>query len=159
MLNTITVMGRLTANPTLRFTQSGLPVCTFSVACQRDYKSANSDSRETDFIDITAWRKTAEFVSKYFRKGRMAIIDGRLQIRDWMDRDGNKRRSAEVIANSVNFGDSRPQDQAAQAPAYSGNNAAPAYPGTSPAPAYTGNSTAQEPGWSDTQYPDRDLPF
>ena len=116
MLNHITLMGRLVRDPELRRTQSGLPVCSFSIACQRDFKSADGE-KATDFIDIVAWRSTAEFVSKYFTKGRMAVVDGRLQLRDWTDRDGNKRRSAEVLANSVHFGDSRPQAQQEQ-PAY-----------------------------------------
>ena len=141
MLNHITVMGRLTRDPELCHTQSGLPVCSFSVACQRDFKSADGE-RTVDYIDIVAWRSTAEFVSKYFTKGRMAVVDGRLQLRDWADRDGNNRRSAEVIANSVNFGDSRPQDQAA------------------PVPAYAGVSAAAGQGWSDISEPDDgDLPF
>lgn len=116
MLNHITLMGRLTRDPELRHTQSGLPVCSFSIACQRDFKSADGE-RAVDYIDIVAWRSTAEFVSKYFSKGRMAVVDGRLQLRDWTDRDGNNRRSAEVIADSVNFGDSRPQQQNQPAPA------------------------------------------
>ena len=117
MLNHITVMGRLVRDPELRHTQSGLPVCSFSIACERDYKDAGGD-KQTDFIDIVAWRNTAEFVSKYFTKGRMAVVDGRLQLRDWTDREGNKRRSAEILANSINFGDSRPRDaEAAPQPA------------------------------------------
>ena len=110
MLNHIVLMGRLTRDPVLRHTQNGTPVCSFSIACERDYKDTNGD-RPVDFIDIVAWRP-AEFVSKYFTKGRMAVIDGRLELRDWTDRDGNKRRSAEIVANSVNFGDSKPQNQA-----------------------------------------------
>ena len=109
MLNHITVMGRLVRDPELRHTQSGLPVCSFSIACERDYKDAGGD-KQTDFIDIVAWRNTAEFVSKYFTKGRMAVVDGRLQLRDWTDREGTKRRSAEILANTINFGDSRPRD-------------------------------------------------
>jgi len=109
-------MGHLTASPELRHTQSGIPVCSFTIACDRDYKNANGE-KETDFIDIVAWRNTAEFVSKYFTKGRMAVVDGRLAIRGWTDRDGNKRRNAEIVANSVNFGDSKPQQQNQTAPA------------------------------------------
>lgn len=127
MLNHIVTMGRLTRDPELRHTQSGLPVCSFSIACDRDYKGADGE-KATDFLDIVAWRQTAEFVSKYFTKGRMAVVDGRLQLRDWTDRDGNKRRSAEIVANSVNFGDSKPKDrdQAAPAGAYSGGYGAEA---------------------------------
>jgi single-strand DNA-binding protein len=106
MLNKIVVMGRLTRDPELRRTQSGLSVTSFSVACDRDFKS-QSGEKETDFIDIVAWRNTAEFVSKYFAKGRMAVVTGRLQIRNWQDKEGNKRRSAEVVADNVYFGDSK----------------------------------------------------
>ena len=118
MLNRITVMGRLVRDPELHYTQSGTAVCSFSVACDRDYKDKATNEKATDFIDIVAWRNTAEFVSKYMTKGRMAVVDGRLQLRDWVDRDGNKRRSAEIVATSVNFGDSKPQNQAAPAPSY-----------------------------------------
>ena len=106
MLNKIIVMGRLTRDPELRRTQSGLSVTSFSVACDRDFKS-QSGEKETDFIDIVAWRTTAEFVCKYFSKGRMAVVEGRLQIRDWQDNNGNKRRSAEIVADNVYFGDSK----------------------------------------------------
>ena len=106
MLNKIFLMGRLTRDPELRRTASGTAVTSFSLAVDRDFKSQNGE-KETDFIDIVAWRSTAEFVSKYFSKGRMAVVEGRLQIRDWTDRDGGKRRSAEVIADNVYFGDSR----------------------------------------------------
>ena len=106
MLNKIILMGRLTRDPELRRTQSGTAVTSFSLAVERDYKS-QSGEKETDFIDIVAWRNTADFVSKYFTKGRMAIVKGRLQIRDWTDKDGGKRRSAEVIADNVYFGDSK----------------------------------------------------
>ena len=107
MLNKIFIMGRLTRDPELRRTQSGTPVTSFSLAVDRDFKS-QSGEKETDFIDVVAWRQTAEFVARYFTKGRMAVVEGRLQIRDWQDRDGNKRRSAEINADNVYFGDSRP---------------------------------------------------
>ncbi len=106
MLNRIVLMGRLTRDPELRRTQSGTAVTSFSIACDRDFKS-QSGEKETDFIDIVAWRGTAEFVSKYFAKGRMAIVEGRLQIRDWTDNNGGKRRSAEVVADNIYFGDSK----------------------------------------------------
>ena len=106
MLNRIILMGRLTRDPELRRTQSGTAVTSFSLAVDRDFKS-QSGEKETDFIDIVAWRNTAEFVSKYFAKGRMAVAEGRLQIRDWTDREGGKRRSAEVVADNVYFGDSK----------------------------------------------------
>ena len=116
MLNKIVIMGRMTRDPELRRTQSGTAVTSFSIACDRDFKS-QSGEKETDFIDVVAWRSTAEFVCKYFTKGRMAVVVGRLQIRDWTDREGGKRRSAEVVADSVYFGDSRPrEDQGASAP-------------------------------------------
>ena len=115
MLNHIVTMGRLTADPIRRVTASGIPVTSFSIACDRDFKNADGE-KVTDFIDCVAWRNTAEFVSKYFTKGRMAVVDGRLQLRDWIDREGNKRRSAEIVVNSVNFGDSRPKEQSQAAP-------------------------------------------
>ena len=119
MLNRIVLMGRLTRDPELRRTQSGTAVTSFSIACDRDFKS-QSGEKETDFIDIVAWRGTAEFVSKYFAKGRMAIVEGRLQIRDWTDNNGSKRRSAEVIADNIYFGDSKrdsaPSDYGAPPP-------------------------------------------
>lgn len=107
-LNHISIMGRLTKDPELRRTGSGLPVTSFTLAVDRDFKNPATGEKETDFIDIVAWRNTAEFVSKNFAKGRVAIADGKLQIRTWMDRDGNKRRNAEVIADNVYFGDSKP---------------------------------------------------
>ena len=107
MLNRIILMGRLTRDPELRHTQSGTAVASFTLAVDRDFKSRDGGDRATEFIDIEAWRSTAEFVSKYFTKGRMAVVEGRLQIRDWPDRDGGKRRSAEVIADNVYFGDSK----------------------------------------------------
>ena len=106
MLNKIIIMGRLTRDPELRRTGSGTAVTSFSLAVDRDFKS-QSGEKETDFIDVVAWRSTAEFVSKYFTKGRMAVVEGRLQIRDWTDKDGGKRRSAEVVADNVYFGDSK----------------------------------------------------
>ena len=106
MLNRIILMGRLTRDPELRRTGSGTAVTSFSLAVDRDFKS-QSGEKETDFIDIVAWRSTAEFVSKYFTKGRMAVVSGRLQIRNWQDKDGNKRRTAEVVADNVYFGDSK----------------------------------------------------
>ena len=106
MLNKIILMGRLTRDPELRRTQSGTAVASFTIAVDRDYRAASGE-KETDFIDIVAWRGTGEFVSKYFAKGRMAVVEGRLQIRDWTDKDGGRRRSAEVVADNVYFGDSR----------------------------------------------------
>ena len=106
MLNRIIVMGRMTRDPELRRTNSGTAVASFSLAVDRDFKSLSGE-KETDFIDVVVWRNTAEFVSKYFSKGRMAVVEGRLQLRDWTDKDGNKRRTAEIVADSVYFGDSK----------------------------------------------------
>ena len=107
MLNKIFLMGRLTRDPELRRTQTGTPVASFSLAVDRDFKDKSTGERATDFIDVVAWRQTGEFVSRYFTKGRMAVVEGRLQMRDWTDKDGNKRRSAEVVADNVYFGDSK----------------------------------------------------
>ena len=119
MLNRIILMGRLTRDPELRRTGSGTAVTSFSLAVDRDFKS-QSGEKETDFIDIVAWRNTAEFVSKFFTKGRMAVVEGRLQIRDWTDKEGGKRRSAEVIADNVYFGDSKPKNGGENVPAFNG---------------------------------------
>jgi single-strand DNA-binding protein len=100
-------MGRLTRDPELRRTGSGVAVASFTVAVDRDFGKNENGEKETDFIDCNAWRGTGEFVSKYFTKGSMAIVSGRLQIRNWTDKDGNKRRNAEVVADSVYFGDSK----------------------------------------------------
>ncbi|WP_297200223.1 single-stranded DNA-binding protein [uncultured Flavonifractor sp.] len=107
MLNRIILMGRLTRDPELRHTQTGTAVASFTLAVDRDFKDRTTGEKATDFIDIVAWRQTAEFVSRFFTKGRMAVVEGRLQLRDWTDRDGNKRRSAEVVAENVYFGDSK----------------------------------------------------
>ena len=110
MLNHITIMGRLTRDPELRYTQSQPPVASFTLAVDRDFGSRDGGEKQTDFIDCVAWRQTAEFVSKYFTKGSMAVVSGRLQIRDWTDRDGGKRRSAEVVVDNMYFGESRRRD-------------------------------------------------
>ncbi|MBQ1242027.1 MAG: single-stranded DNA-binding protein [Oscillospiraceae bacterium] len=117
MLNRVIIMGRLTRDPELRRTQSGTAVTSFSLAVDRDFKSRESGEKATDFIDVVAWRSTAEFVSQYFTKGRMAVVEGRLQIRDWKDKDGNNRRTAEVVADNVYFGDSK-RDGAAPSSGY-----------------------------------------
>lgn len=109
MLNHIVLYGRIVRDPELRQTGTGTSVCSFSVACDRDYKPENGE-RETDFVDIVAWRHTGEFVSKWFGKGDPIIVDGRLQIRDWTDKDGNKRRSAEIVAENVYFAGSKRSD-------------------------------------------------
>ena len=110
MLIHITIMGRLTRDPELRYTQSQTPVASFTLAVDRDFGSRDGGEKQTDFIDCVAWRQTAEFVSKYFTKGSMAVVSGRLQIRDWTDRDGGKRRSAEVVVDNMYFGESRRRD-------------------------------------------------
>ena len=123
MLNRIVLMGRLTRDPELRRTGSGTAVSSFSIAVDRDFKGQGGE-KETDFIDIVAWRNTAEFVSKYFTKGRMAVVEGRLQIRDWKDKEGNNRRSAEVVADNVYFGDGK-RDGDAAGGSYTGGQTAP----------------------------------
>lgn len=136
MLNKIFIMGRLTRDPELRRTQTGTPVASFSLAVDRDFKDKSTGERATDFIDVVAWRQTAEFVSRYFAKGRMAVVEGRLQIRDWTDKEGGKRRSAEVIADNIYFGDSKRDSEGAgsysggyhQAGGYSAAPSAPADP-------------------------------
>ena len=107
MLNHITIMGRLTRDPELRHTQSQTPVASFTLAVDRDFGGRDGAEKQTDFIDCVAWRQTAEFVSKYFSKGRMAVVSGRLQISAYTDRDGNKRNRAEVVVDNAYFGDSR----------------------------------------------------
>lgn len=106
MLNKIFIMGRLTRDPELRTTNSGTSVASFSLAVDRNYKGADGE-KETDFIDCVAWRQTGEFAAKYFTKGRMTVVEGRLQIRPWTDKEGNNRRSAEVIVDNMYFGDSK----------------------------------------------------
>ena len=143
MLNHITIMGRLTRDPELRRTGSGIAVASFSVAVDRDFSGRDGGEKETDFIDCVAWRQTGEFVSKYFTKGSMIVVSGRLQIRSWTDKDGNKRRTAEVVADNVYFGESRRSNEGNSSyggNAYGGNSsysapAAPAYGGGYSAPA------------------------
>ena len=119
MLNHVTIMGRLTRDPELRRTGSGIAVASFTVAVDRDFGGRDGGEKETDFIDCVAWRQTGEFVSKYFTKGRMIVVSGRLQIRSWTDKDGNKRRTAEVVADNCYFGDSRRDSESGSS--YGGN--------------------------------------
>lgn len=135
MLNKIFIMGRLTRDPELRRTQSGTAVAGFALAVDRDYKNADG-TKETDFIEVVAWRTTAEFVSKYFAKGRMAVVEGRLQIRDWTDKEGSKRRSAEVVADNVYFGDSKKE----------GDSSGGSYGGSSGGYKAAGKAVDVEPG-------------
>ena len=107
MLNHITIMGRLVRDPELRRTGSGVAVASFRVAVDRDYSPKDGGERKADFIDCVAWRQTGEFISKYFAKGRMIVVDGRLEMRDWTDKDGNKRTSAEINVANAYFGDSK----------------------------------------------------
>jgi single-strand DNA-binding protein len=149
MLNHITLMGRLTRDPELRYTQSGTPVASFSLAVDRDFSSRDGGERQTDFIDIVAWRQTGEFVSKYFTKGSMAVVSGRLQIRDWQDKDGNKRRSAEVVAENVYFGESK-----------RGSEGAPsAASGRSSGGGYESEFKSSGSAFSELDSGDGDLPF
>ena len=131
MLNHITIMGRLVRDPELRRTGSGIAVTSFTLAVDRDYKSNNGE-KETDFIECVAWRNTGEFVGKYFTKGRMAVVSGKLQIRGWTDKDGNKRRTAEVLAENVYFADSN--KEASESNAIAGGFTPPAYPASSYVP-------------------------
>ena len=130
MLNHITIMGRLTRDPELRRTGSGTPVASFTMAVDRDYSGKDGGEKETDFIDIVAWRQTGEFVSKYFTKGRMAVVSGRLQIRKWQNKDGENRYSTEVVADHVYFGDSKKESSGGESygNSYGGGFPAPAYP-------------------------------
>lgn len=107
MMNKIFLQGRLTADPELRHTQSGIAVASFTLAVDRDFKNKETGEKTADFINIVAWRQTGEFVSRYFSKGRMAIVEGRLQIRSYTDKEGNRRTAADVVADNVYFGDSR----------------------------------------------------
>ena len=165
MLNHITIMGRLTRDPELRRTGSGIAVASFTVAVDRDFGGRDGGERETDFIDCVAWRQTGEFVSKYFTKGRMIVVSGRLQIRSWTDKDGNKRRTAEVVADNCYFGDSKREEGSS----YGGNT----YGGNSygnnnyggfnaPAPSYGGYSAPAAAPASDfamLEDDDAQLPF
>ena len=154
MLNRIILMGRLTRDPELRHTQSGVAVASFTLAVDRDFKDRSTGEKATDFIDVVAWRQTGEFVSRYFTKGRLAVVEGRLQLRDWTDRDGNKRRSAEVVADNVYFGDSK-RDAESSGGGYYSRPAAPAAPS---APDYGMPSPADDQ-FSDLADDDGELPF
>ena len=167
MLNHITIMGRLTRDPELRRTGSGIAVASFTLAVDRDFSPKDGGERETDFIDCVAWRQTGEFVSKYFTKGRMAVVSGRLQIRNWNDKDGNKRRSAEVVADNVYFGDSKRDDQGGSSSyggnAYGGNSYGGGYGAPAPAAGgFGGYAAPSGPSASDFAMLDDDdaqLPF
>ena len=157
MLNHITIMGRLTRDPELRYTQSNTPVATFRVAVDRDYTPRDGGERQTDFIDCVAWRSTGEFVSKYFQKGSMAVVSGRLQMREWTDKEGNRRTTAEVVADNVYFGESkRSRDESGFGgnSSYSGNAGNSGYSSRPSAPAISAGA------FSDlSSDDDGDLPF
>ncbi len=164
MLNHIVLMGRLTRDPELRRTGTGIAVASFSIAVDRDFGSKETGEKETDFIDIVAWRNTAEFVSKYFTKGRMAVVSGRLQIRNWNDKDGNKRRSAEVVADNVYFGDSKRDSESggsyASGSSYGGSNYAAGSSYSAPAaPSYAAPASAPASDFAMLEDDDAQLPF
>ena len=167
MLNHIVIMGRLTRDPELRRTGSGIAVASFTVAVDRDFSGRDGGERETDFIDCVAWRQTGEFVSKYFTKGSMIVVSGRLQIRNWTDKDGNKRRSAEVVADNCYFGESKRSNEGG---AYGGNTYGGGYGNNNyggnsyaaPAPSYGGYSAPAAAPASDfamLEDDDAQLPF
>ena len=164
MLNTIILMGRLVADPELRSTTNGVAVCAFRIAVDRDYSGGNGAEKQTDFIDIVAWRQTAEFISRYFSKGRMIVVKGSLQSRKYQDKNGNNRVAWEVQTESVWFGDSKNS---------SGDNSASRFDSYTPPPATsyghgdasTVASPPQQTSYntgSDSDFtplPDDDLPF
>ena len=160
MLNHIVIMGRLTRDPELRYTQSQTPVASFTVAVDRDFGGRDGGERQTDFIDCSAWRSTAEFVNKYFRKGSMVVVSGRLQSRKWQDRDGNNRTSWEISADNVYFGESRRDSsdgnfEASRANAYDSNRNSGYDSGRSN---YEAPRTPKDP-FTDLSDDDGDLPF
>ena len=157
MLNRIILMGRLVRDPELRRTQSGTAVTSIRIAVDRDFKS-QSGEKQADFFDVVAWRATAEFVAKYFTKGRMAVVEGRLQMRDWTDKEGNKRRSAEVVADNVYFGDSKRDGDGGSygAPGGYGFNQTPA-PSAAPVGGYGAPMGADQ--FAELSDDDGELPF
>ena len=161
MLNRIVIMGRLVRDPELRTTQTGISVTSFTMAVDRDFKNKDTNEKNTDFIDVVAWRQTAEFVCKYMTKGRMAVVEGRLQMRDWTDKEGNKRTSAEVVADNVYFGDSRRDgDGSGYSPSYGGGQSsysAPA-PRSDPFGGY-GAPPADGDQFAELSTDDGNLPF
>lgn len=149
MLNKIFLQGRLVADPELRHTPNGVPVASFRLAVDRDYKDKQTGEKQTDFINVVAWRQTGEFVSRFFSKGRLALVDGRLQIRDYTDRDGNRRTIAEVVADNVYFGDSRKDAES------SGN--APSSYASSPGGGYSASPEMDQ--FAELSDDDGELPF
>ncbi len=160
MLNHIVLMGRLTRDPELRHTGNGTAVASFTLAVDRDYQSKDAQEKSVDFIDIVAWRSTAEFVSKYFAKGRMAVVSGRLQIRGWTDKDGNKRRSAEVVADNIYFGDSkRDNTSSGNYSEYGNYSSQPQHDYSAPSTGYSTPAAAPSNDFSMLETDDSDLPF
>ena len=155
MLNHIVIMGRLTRDPELRYTQSQTPVASFTVAVDRDFGGRDGGEKQTDFIDCSAWRSTAEFVNKWFRKGSMVVVSGRLQSRKWQDRDGNNRTNWEISVDNVYFGESKRRDEDSRSDSYGGNygsyGSRDGERGAAPAPAPSAFSEMAED--------DGDLPF
>ena len=167
MLNKIFIMGRLARDPELRHTQAGVPVASFRLAVDRDFKDKSTGERATDWIDVVAWRQTGEFVSRYFTKGRMAVVEGRLQMREWTDKDGNKRTTAEVVADNVYFGDSRRDGEgggysSGYSGGYGGGYSAPpaggGYPAPAPAPSGYGAPSGEDQ-FAEISDDDGELPF
>ena len=168
MLNHIVIMGRLTRDPELRRTGSGIAVTSFRVAVDRDFVPKDGGERKTDFIDCGAWRQTGEFISKYFTKGRMIIVDGRLEMRDWTDKEGNKRTSAEIVVANAYFGDSKRDGDGGNS-SYGGNTyggnayggSSYAAPASAPSPSYGSYSAPSAPASDFAMLEDDDaqLPF
>ena len=167
MLNHIVIMGRLVRDPELRRTGSGVAVASFRVAVDRDFAPKDGGERKADFIDCVAWRQTGEFISKYFAKGRMIVVDGRLEMRDWTDKDGNKRTSAEIVVANAYFGDSKRDNDGGNSSysgnAYGGNSyGGNAYSAPAPAPSYGGYTAPASAPASDfamLEDDDAQLPF
>ncbi len=153
MLNHIVIMGRLVRDPELRRTGSGIAVASFRVAVDRDFAPKDGGERKADFIDCVAWRQTGEFISKYFTKGRMIVVEGRLEMRDWTDKEGNKRTSAEIVVANAYFGDSKRDGETGGASYSTGYSA--------PAPSYGGYSAPAAPASDFAMLDDDDaqLPF
>ncbi len=157
MLNKVFLQGRLVADPELRHTPSGVAVATLRLAVDRDFKDKETGEKKADFINVVAWRNTGEFVSRYFTKGRMAVVEGRLQIRDYTDKEGNKRTAAEVVAENIYFGDSRKDGEGGgYGGGYAPSHAAPAAPSQS---AYAPPPAGEVNQFADLGSDDGELPF
>ncbi len=157
MLNHITIMGRLVRDPELRRTGSGIAVASFRVAVDRDFAPKDGGERKADFIDCVAWRQTGEFISKYFTKGRMIVVDGRLEMRDWTDKDGNKRTSAEVVVANAYFGDSKRDNDGGNGGYVPGNTYSA--PAANSFGAYTAPASAPASDFAMLEDDDAQLPF